>query len=165
MDRARTRARGQGHRRRISEARASRSTSIYETIEEEMTSTSSLLTSPHSVSSDKTSVTHGPSPVFVVDPQVVDLDSASTWDDDNGITELRRYYALKEEAEDTVTDSKRVWVDTPFSLYAIQCKSARHVTFSLYINNFHSSLYSAQTSCGHAGSSSTLSRELWPPSP
>jgi serine/arginine repetitive matrix protein 2 len=44
------------------------------------------------------------------------------WDDENGIIQLRRYYTLREEAEDTVTHSKRVWLDTPFSIYALQCK-------------------------------------------
>jgi hypothetical protein len=139
QDRARARARGHGHRRRISEARASR-TSIYETIEEEMTSSSNLPTSPHSSLDDKTSVndlTHGRSSVFVVDPDSAYPDSRSTWDDENGITELRRYYALREEAEDTLTDSKRVWLDTPFSLYAIQCKHILQFYFcSLFILTF-----------------------------
>jgi hypothetical protein len=122
LDRARARARGHGHRRRVSTARASR-TSMYETIEEEMTSTSSLPDSPLSVLSQKSSVhdlTHGQSSIFVVESDTADLDSPSTWDDENGITQLRRYYTLREEAEDTVTDSKRVWLDTPFSIYAIQ---------------------------------------------
>lgn len=43
-------------------------------------------------------------------------------DDESGITSMRKYHALKEEAQDTVVDSKRVWIDTPFSLYALQCK-------------------------------------------
>ena len=123
-DRARTRARGEGHRRRISQARASRS-SMYETIEEEMSNSSSLPPSPHSSISEKCGVrevSHGRSSVYIVDPEMPLSDSLSTWDEENGITWMRKYHALKEEAQDTVVDSKRVWVDTPYSLYALQCK-------------------------------------------
>jgi hypothetical protein len=42
------------------------------------------------------------------------------YDDERGIVALRRYYALRHEAEDTLTASKRIWTDTPFSLYALQ---------------------------------------------
>lgn len=45
-----------------------------------------------------------------------------TWDDDRGIIALRRYYELRDEAEYTVTESKRTWADTAFSVYALQCK-------------------------------------------
>ena len=43
------------------------------------------------------------------------------WDDECGIVALRKYYALKDEAQTTVSESRRVWLDTPFSLFAIQC--------------------------------------------
>ena len=43
------------------------------------------------------------------------------WDDERGIVALRKYYALKDEAQTTVSESRRVWLDTPFSLFAIQC--------------------------------------------
>jgi serine/arginine repetitive matrix protein 2 len=126
----RTRARGHGHRRRITEARTSRisRTSMYETIEEELTSISDLATSPHSVLPNKTSdhdLTGGRPPVIIVDPETPDQDSPFTWDDENGITELRKYYTLREEAEYTVTDSKRIWLDTPFSIYSLQSKQTR----------------------------------------
>ena len=39
-----------------------------------------------------------------------------SWDDESGITTLRRYYALRNEAQVTVDESKRVWLDTPLSL-------------------------------------------------
>ena len=39
-----------------------------------------------------------------------------------GITTLRRYYALRSEAEVTVDESKRLWMDTPFSVFALQCE-------------------------------------------
>lgn len=80
-DRVRARARGEGHRRRISQARASRS-SVYETIEEEMTSSSSLPPSPHSSMSEKSSVrevSHGHSSVYIVDPETASMDSFSMW--------------------------------------------------------------------------------------
>lgn len=121
-DRVRARARGEGHRRRISQARASRS-SVYETIEEEM---SSAPASPQSMLPEKYS-SHDliNSSVFIVDSEnasVDSVDAVSMWDDESGITSLRKYYTLREEAQDTVTHSKRVWLDTPFSLYAIQCR-------------------------------------------
>ncbi|EGO19639.1 hypothetical protein SERLADRAFT_443108 [Serpula lacrymans var. lacrymans S7.9] len=118
--RIRPRARGQGHRRRISQARASRA-SIYETIEEEM----SVAGSPMTVSMAPGSATKtiGPaamSSVYVVDPETASVDSMSLWDDERGITALRKYYALRDEAQDTVQESKRVWMDTPFSVFAVQ---------------------------------------------
>lgn len=59
------------------------------------------------------------SSIFVVES---DRDSiCSEWDDEHGITTLRRYYALRDEAQVTVDESKRVWIDTPFSLFALQC--------------------------------------------
>lgn len=45
------------------------------------------------------------------------------WDDERGIVALRKYYALRDEAENTVTDSRRQWHDTPFSTFAVQCES------------------------------------------
>ncbi|KAF7982388.1 hypothetical protein HWV62_28475 [Athelia sp. TMB] len=123
-DRARARARGDGHRRRISQAQASRTQSIYETIEEElMSNASSEPASPLSLAFVQDNVLenlHGNSSVFVVDPETASLNEPVAWDDDSGIMAMRKYYTLKEEAQDMVTDSKRVWADTPFSLYALQ---------------------------------------------
>lgn len=128
MDRVRPRARGHGHQRRISQARASR-TSIYETIEEEFTTsiapTSSLQPLPGSATknsqlSDSATKAPGRAPVFVADPETTSVDSVSLWDDERGIMALRKYYALRDEAEDTVTESQRVWLDTPFSVFAVQ---------------------------------------------
>ncbi|KAL0062368.1 hypothetical protein AAF712_010779 [Marasmius tenuissimus] len=116
--RTRTRARGQGHRRRISQARASRS-SVYETIEEEFSSPSS---SPgDSISMSKGSPT-AIQPVYIVDPDAASVHSvdSSFWDDESRLSAMRRYNELRHEAEYTVTESKRVWSDTPFSLYALQ---------------------------------------------
>ena len=123
----RVRPRGHGHRQRISEAKASRA-SMYETIEEEVSNASSPPTSPHvedHSAPDDTRIVHNSahrSSVFVVDADTGNLDSPSMWDDENGITQLRRYYTLREEAEDTVMHSKQVWLDTllfpsmPFSV-------------------------------------------------
>lgn len=63
-----------------------------------------------------------PPPVIVVDPETSSVDSFSLWDDELGITALRRYYALRDEAEDAVSESKQTWLDTPFSLFAVQCE-------------------------------------------
>ena len=44
-----------------------------------------------------------------MDSDTVSVDSnpeESTWDDEHGITTLRRYYALRDEAETAVVESK-----------------------------------------------------------
>ncbi|KAI0746236.1 hypothetical protein C8Q80DRAFT_1271161 [Daedaleopsis nitida] len=124
--RARARARGTGHRRRIDEARMSRS-SVYETIHEEGSVVSSSPSSYHPTppqSVTKQMQMSMASPVVNNDSVFIvgnDTDSVySEWDDEHGITTLRRYYALRDEAQDTVDESKRVWMDTPFSLFALQ---------------------------------------------
>ncbi|KAJ7436308.1 hypothetical protein B0H11DRAFT_2364947 [Mycena galericulata] len=119
-DRVRARARGHGHRRRVSvaQARASRS-SVYETIQEELASPVPSV----STSSKKSSSPTACQGVFVVDHDAgsVDLSPGGVgWDDERGIVALRKYYALRHEAEDTVLESKRMWSDTPFSVYALQ---------------------------------------------
>lgn len=127
--RARQRARGTGHRRRISQARMSRS-SVYETIEEESyvfsSSPSPARPSLPSVPASLTKAIASPQvrdSVYIVDSDTQSLVSFSEdWDDERGIVGLRRYYALRDEADHTVTESKRVWQDTPFSVFAVQCK-------------------------------------------
>lgn len=57
--------------------------------------------------------------VYIVD---ADTASISDWDDEHGIVTLRKYHALKDEAQDTVSESKKAWTDTPFSIFAVQCK-------------------------------------------
>lgn len=136
FDRARPYARG--HRRRISQARASR-TSVYETIEEELAPSLSHTDSPeHSVAgstsntvqpADAAMTTMDPPQVYVVDPETSSLDSYSPWDDEQGITALRRYYALRDEAEDVVTESKLTWMDTALSLFALQCRLSARTSF------------------------------------
>lgn len=116
----RARARGTGHRRRLSIARASRS-SVYETIQEESLVLSG---SPTPVkSAEQSSLLRAAPPefstdsVYVVDPETA---SISDWDDEHGIVSMRKYYALRDEAEDTVVESKKAWEDTPFSIFAVQ---------------------------------------------
>ncbi|KAI0064426.1 hypothetical protein BV25DRAFT_322323 [Artomyces pyxidatus] len=117
-NRVRTRARGHGHRRRASHARASRS-SVYETIQEEMSVANTpvpdrffpMEAKPLSPVADS---------VIVVDADDTASVGSLEWDDEHGVLAMRRYYALKDEAHVTVEESKRVWIDTPFSLYAMQ---------------------------------------------
>jgi hypothetical protein len=71
-------------------------------------------------------------PVYIVDENTASLQHcrssngsdfgvSSVWDDERGIVALRKYYALRDEAQTTVSESRRMWLDTPFSLFAIQC--------------------------------------------
>ncbi|PIL26963.1 hypothetical protein GSI_10101 [Ganoderma sinense ZZ0214-1] len=118
--RARARARGTGHRRRIDQARMSRS-SVYETIEEEASvyasSPSPQRPTPQSLAKQAANLMVNNS-VYVVES---DEDSIySECGDESGITNLRRYYALRSEAQVTVDESKRLWMDTPFSVFALQ---------------------------------------------
>lgn len=130
--RFRARARGTGHRRRISQARASRS-SVYDTIIEE----SSVLSASSSPARPSLSPTMEMSPA-VCDSVVVIADGeteslSGEWDTDHGFSTLRQYYALKDEAHETVTESKRVWIDTPFSIFAVQCKCIRPCEYHKYL--------------------------------
>ena len=89
---------------------------MYETIEEEMSSPA------QSLSSRKSSPTT-PQLIYIMDSDTLSMHSKPeqfTWDDERGITTLRRYYALRDEAENVVVESKRTWLDTPFSLFALQ---------------------------------------------
>jgi hypothetical protein len=115
--RARARARGNGHRRRVSQA----CPAVYETIEEEERSSPPTPAAASAVAIKKTD---GCDDVYVVEPCAVD----SIWDDEQGILILQKYYALRDEAETTVMESRRIWEDTPFSLFAVQC------TFSLSLD-------------------------------
>ncbi|KAK0475256.1 hypothetical protein IW261DRAFT_1422569 [Armillaria novae-zelandiae] len=112
-NRVRTRARGHGHRQPYSHTQTSQS-SVYETIQEE----AFPMSFP---GAQKNNSPTAIKPVFVVDADTASIHSATvTWDDERGIVALRRYYELRDEAESTVTESKRVWIDTPFSVFALQ---------------------------------------------
>jgi hypothetical protein len=92
---------------------------VYETIEEELSvlSGSPTTTCP---APDKNNCPPATDEVFIVDHDTASVHSI--WDDERGIVALRKYYALRTEAENTVTDSKRTWLDTPFSVFALQCQ-------------------------------------------
>ena len=98
---ARARARGTGHRRRFSQARASRS-SVYETIEEESSVILSSSPSPEksevaTCSEKDLSFPHlQRDSVYIVDPETSSI--MSEWDDEHGIVAMRKYYALRDEA-------------------------------------------------------------------
>ena len=114
--RSRVRARGSGHRRAYSKAHVSRS-SVYETIEEEAVSPVKSISSKDDATSRQ--------PIFVVDADTASIHSKleeSVYNDEQGIVALRKFYALRDEAENTVSESKRIWLDTPFSLFAVQCE-------------------------------------------
>lgn len=115
QSRNRIRSKGHGHRRRLSGIQISR-TSVYETIEEEN----------HTPVTDgfPDSVKASLSPVIDDGVIIVDPDDAPTvqWDE-RGIVALRKYYTLKDEADTTIQESKQLWLDTPFSIYAVQCTS------------------------------------------
>ncbi|KZV76755.1 hypothetical protein PENSPDRAFT_342582 [Peniophora sp. CONT] len=103
---ARTRLRP-GHRR----VRGQRQ-SVYETIQEETASPTK----------DATVKMVSQGPMQQDDVMVVDDDNTLSldWDDERNVVALRRYFALREEAQITVEDSRRMWHDTPFSVYALQ---------------------------------------------
>ena len=44
------------------------------------------------------------------------------WDDEETGPALRKFYALENEAQETLVESKRQWEDTAFSLFALQSK-------------------------------------------
>ncbi len=98
--------------------------SVYETIQEEASvlssSPSSYASTPQSLTKRKSGSAMNDTSIFVVGS---DSDSIySEWDDEHGITTLRRYYALRDEAQLTVDESKQAWSDTPFSVFAVQCE-------------------------------------------
>ena len=110
-----------GRRKRYSITRTSISrSSAYETIEEEVGLGGQSSRSPSSLSRRS---------VFIVDADTdfsdhdrkLDYDTVSVWSDERGILALRRYYALRAEAENTVSESRKVWHDTPISTFALQC--------------------------------------------
>ncbi|OJT03398.1 hypothetical protein TRAPUB_5996, partial [Trametes pubescens] len=119
--RSRQRARGMGHRRRIDQTRMSRS-SVYETISEEASVYSSSPSEKHPTPQSIAKQFASPlinTLVYIVEDD--NLDSVyGDWVEETGIMTLRRYYALRDEAQETVTESRRVWVNTPFSVFASQ---------------------------------------------
>lgn len=163
--RPRARARGHGHRRRYSHMRSSRSGSIYETIQEEL---SSFESSPaQSILTQSTSPIES-QPVFIVDSDTASIysnvdETTSLWDDERGIVALRRYYALQDEARSTVTESKRVWTDTPSSIFAVRCKSYL-VCVLIRIDPEFFSLQTSASRRRNEGVARAFDANLWSPS-
>jgi serine/arginine repetitive matrix protein 2 len=111
QSRTRIRSKGHGHHRRLSISRSS----VYETIEEEENNTPIIDRFPDFVKA----------PLFpVIDDNVIIVDpddaSAIEWDE-RGVAALRKYFSLKDEADVAIEESKQLWLDTPFSIYAAQC--------------------------------------------
>lgn len=152
-ERMRARARGAGHRRRasqIAQARMSRS-SVYETIEEEM-SVNNTPGPSKTVSPDNTVLSPVRDDVMIVDAD----DTRSSWTEDKDMVELKKYYALKNEAHDMVEESRRTWMDTPFSIYAVQCESFSLKSILFRVTNwmcFQHRLRTAWSTRGHESSS------------
>ena len=118
--RSRVRGQGHGHRRRPSDVRRSMS-SVYETIQEEGLGSSDPVEAP--VIGVPVAVYNSVHSVRIAG----DSDGTDTeWDDERGIVAMRRCGALKNEADDAVTESRRVWLDTPFSLFAVQSFQPPH---------------------------------------
>jgi len=119
----RTHTRGQvhGHRRRPSDVRHSM-TSVYETIHEEGLVGTSCPGEAPEVEIPAAVYNSVHSVHIADDSDGMDIE----WDNERGIVAMRRYGALKNEADDTVTESKRVWLDTPFSLFAVQSFQPPH---------------------------------------
>ncbi|KAG6884411.1 hypothetical protein C0993_011370 [Termitomyces sp. T159_Od127] len=109
----RARARGHGHRRRTQASRSS----VYETIEEEkMNSPSPHKTSLPSLKDTPTICR----PILIAEPSDDTVGPGQILNNESGTLTLRRYYALRDEAQTTVVESKRTWRDTPSSIFAVQ---------------------------------------------
>ena len=115
QSRNRIRSKGHGHRRRLSGIQVTRA-SVYETIEEENNTLISDVF-PDPVKAPLSPVTDDN--VIIVDPD----DMSTVGWDEGGIVALRKYVTLKDEVDVTIKESKQLWLDTPFSTYAVQCTS------------------------------------------
>lgn len=164
ISRARARARGQGHQRRISEARRSR-TSIYDIISEaseEEQLEESTPPSPDKSWSDQTVKTASAtrSPIIVVEHGNNEGSWEGSWNDDSGALILHKYYALQNEVEHEIVQSRVVWPDTPFSVFALQCKPEHPSHFPLNIGSFSISFRPSIGPHLHPGAAGALRAEL-----
>lgn len=110
------RRRGSGHRRRISEARASRTSSIYETIDEAPESLDGL---------SKQSV----EPIMTHDLSVADI-NAVRWASDDVGPALGVIHALQNEVRLAVDASRQQWADTAYSIDVLQSMLHFFLVFS-----------------------------------
>ena len=118
----RTCARGQGHGRYRRPSVVCFSMSfVYETIQEEGPGTSDPIEAP--AIGIPVAVYNSVHSVHIAN----DSDSTKAeWNDERGIVAMRRPGDLKNEAYDMIMESKRVWLDTPFSLFAVQSFQPPH---------------------------------------
>ena len=98
--------------------------SVYETIQEEASVLSSSPSPKHPT--PQSVAKQAASPLVNNSVHIADGDSESIYSEERGIMTLRHYYALRDEAHETVAESRRIWVDTPFSVFAVQCE---YITF------------------------------------
>lgn len=152
----RARARGQGHRRRISQAQVSH-VSAYETIQEEVpglsnTSSPAKATLPNHEKSVLNDITTS---VSTMEPEI----HIVQWDEEENGMILRKYYAWEDEAQITLQESKRMWEDTPFSLFALQCKLLSSLLVS---TKLLCSFQPSEASYRHEGAIGTFTKNLWP---
>ena len=109
-----------GHRRRYSKSHISRS-SVYETVEEEISNVSTFKSSSISLSKKSSPMSlRLASPFSLLIPTLFQLTRSRR--NLLGMTNvrLRKYYALRDEAENVMVESKHTWLDTPISLFALQ---------------------------------------------
>jgi serine/arginine repetitive matrix protein 2 len=95
--------------------------SIYETIEEEMAPTPT--TQSFGASAGSPAVPVPEDTARIADSDADSLAGSSDWTAWYSQA-MRKYYALRDEAHDTVEESKRTWADTALSLYAVQCENS-----------------------------------------
>ncbi|KAF8483145.1 hypothetical protein JB92DRAFT_1651529 [Gautieria morchelliformis] len=115
---SRTRARGHGHRRRTSQM--SRLSTIGTIQEENPGLSNSPSPGRRSTRNSFQSVSSYPPSPREPDSGAEPMVDVVEWDDEQMVSGLRRYYALRSEADDTISHSRLVWPDTPFSLHALQ---------------------------------------------
>lgn len=126
--RPRLRARGAGHRRQMALLQPS-SLDIYETNEEPSSVVNSPILSSVDIATNVTPVSCPPT--LMADSEIASTDLHPDSDDDTCVVALRKFHALREEAHDTVAESKRLWEDTPFSVFSLQCKRFKLYSLSL----------------------------------
>ena len=100
------------------------------------------------------------SSVCIVDPEMPLNDSLSTWDE-NSITWMHKYHVLKEEAQDTVVNSKHVQLDT-YPILSLCSSSNMGYGYPYWPSwYFIISLCSSQAPSGNVSSPTALPRQLW----
>lgn len=96
---------------------------MYETIQEESTILSSPpsyeIPTPPSRGTQPVSAASSRESILLIRSETGEL-YESYWDEEKGMMSTRSYFTLREEAHETVTESKRTWQDTAFSIDSLQ---------------------------------------------